>query len=108
MRCRTDWRDQTQIHSNADTPLLQLHRKRQLFFSGCANINHKNRFSISVLPSGRTVFSQDVSFSALGSREQQEVEEMDSEKPESLVREEDSESETSGWIDEAGAMSARD
>lgn len=99
MRCRTDWRDRTPIHSNADTPLLQLHRK--VLYQFVQIETQKYNFSQIVLPSGRTVFSQDVSFSAWGSREQQEVEEMDSEKPESLVREEDRESDTSGWLDEA-------
>lgn len=38
------------------------------------------------LPSGLTAFSQDVSFSAWGSREQQEAEDGGSKNPESAVR----------------------
>lgn len=38
------------------------------------------------LPSGLTAFSHDVSFSAWGSREQQEAEDSDSKNPESTVR----------------------
>lgn len=65
------------------------------------------------LPSGRTAFSQDVSFSAWGSREQQEAEETGSENPESIVLvvdsevwEEERKSDSPEWRAEAWAHSA--
>ncbi len=69
---------------------------------------------LALKPSGRTAFSQDVSFSAWGSREQQEVELTGSEKPESVVRVlgsedwEERESAFPEWGAEAWAHSAWD
>ena len=66
-------------------------------------------------PSGRTAFSQDVSFSAWGSREELDVVETCSENPESVVRiverevwEEERESDSTEWKAEACAYSAGD
>lgn len=68
-----------------------------------------------LLPSGRTAFSHEVSFSAWGSEAQQEVEEFGSENPESEVRvvesevwDEKRESDSPEWRAEAWAYSAWD